>query len=146
MKRVLIRLAIAISILIPIALVYAGVNIYNGIDDAYAQWDAADMVIDYMRDHDGKWPPDWESLKPYFDRNNGRVGGWSYERFQSHVFIDFTANAEHLRKLSDESATVPFDAIHATSIWGSQFEGGPNEMLSLYFRENQRVPDGDKPR
>jgi hypothetical protein len=49
MKCVAIRVAIAIAVLTPIALVYAGVNIYNGIDDAYAQWGAVDMVIDYMR-------------------------------------------------------------------------------------------------
>lgn len=135
MKRLLIRVTIAIAILIPIALVYAGVNLYNGIDDAYAQWGAADMVINYLRAHDGKWPTDWDSLSPYFDKNNGRVGGWTYDRFQSHVFIDFSADAEHLRKLSEKSDSVPFDVIHATSIWGSQFDGGPNEMLYLYFRE-----------
>ena len=144
MKRVLIRVAVAITILIPVALLYAGISVYNGIDDAYAQWGAADMVIDYMREHDGKWPPDWESLRPYFDRNNGRVAGWSYDRFQSHVFIDFTANAEHLRKLSEQSDTIPFDVIHATSIWGARFAGGPNEMLHLYFKENERVPGTDQ--
>ena len=99
------------------------------------------MVVDYMRDHDGKWPPDWDSLKPYFAQNNGRVGGWSYERFQSHVFIDFTADAKHLRRLSKESDTVAFDVIHTTSLWGAQFDGGPNEMLYSYFRENEGVPD-----
>lgn len=26
------------------------------LDDAYAQWGAAEMVIDYMADHDGEWP------------------------------------------------------------------------------------------
>lgn len=141
MKRVLIRIAIGIAILIPIAVLYAGVNIYNGIDDAYAQWGAVDMVVGYMRDHDGKWPPDWNSLKPYFDQNNGRVGGWSYERFQSHVFIDFTADAKHLRRLSKESDTVAFDVIHATSLWGAQFGSGPNEMLCRYLKENEGLPD-----
>jgi hypothetical protein len=141
MKRELIHVAIASAILIPIALVYAGVNIYNGIDDAYAQWGAADMVVAYMRDHDGKWPPDWASLKPYFDQNNGRVGDWSYERFQSHVFIDFAADAMHLRRLSWESDTVVFDVIHATSLWADQFNGGPNEILHRYFRESEDVPD-----
>ena len=116
------------------------VNIHYGLDDAYAQCGAADMVVDYMRDHDGKWPPDWDSLKPYFDCNNGRVGGWSFERFQSHVYMDFSADAERLRQLSQESETASFDVIHATSVWGAQMDDGPIAILHWHFRENERPP------
>ena len=124
--------------LVPAAIIFAGVNIFNHIDDAYAQWGAADMVMDYMDDHNGQWPSDWESLEPYFAKNNGRVSGWSYSKFQSHVFIDFTANADSLRKLSNNSDTIPFDAIHAYSVWGSQMDDGPNGMLYRYFRDRDR--------
>jgi hypothetical protein len=117
-----------------------GISIYNHVDDAYAQWGAADLVIDYMRDHNGRWPKNWDALKPYFERNNGRVSGWSYSTFQDNVRIDFAADASKLRQLSIESASVPFDVIHATSIWGTQFGRGPNEMLYQYFRD---VPPQD---
>ena len=138
MKRFLVRSLIVAALVVPAAIVFAGINVYNHIDDAYAQWGAADMVIDYMNDHDGKWPPDWDSLAPYFARSNGRVGGWSYAKFQSHVFIDFTADAELLRKRASGSPAIPFDVIHARSMWGSQFDDGPNGMLFRHFRDGDR--------
>ena len=95
-----------------------------------------DIVIDYMRDNNGKWPPNWESLRGYFEKGGGRVGGWSFAQFQSHVYINFDADGEHLHKLSLESDSVPFDVIHATSIWGSQMGDGPNAMLYRYFRQS----------
>jgi len=109
---------IVAAFLIPAALVFAGVSIFNHIDDAYAQWGAVDMVIDYMEDHDGEWPVDWDSLAPYFARNNGRVSGWSYSKFRSRVFIDFTADAGALRDLATDSSAIAFDVIHARSLWG----------------------------
>ena len=138
MKRFLVRSLIVAALVVPAAVVFAGVNIYNHIDDAYAQWGAADMVIDYMNDHDAKWPPDWDSLAPYFAQSNGRVSGWSYSKFQSHVFIDFTSDAETLRKRACDSPTISFDVIHARSVWGSQFHDGPNGMLYRYFRDGDR--------
>jgi hypothetical protein len=45
-RRSAVHALVAIAVLLPIAIIYAGVNIYNHIDDAYAQWRAADMVID----------------------------------------------------------------------------------------------------
>src|SRR5689334_21253927 len=137
-SRHLVHVLVLIAIFVPIALVYAAINIYNHIDDAYAQWGAADMVIDYMMDHHGVWPKNWTSVQTYFDKNNGRVGGWSFANFRSHVYIDFDADPNQLSRLSRVSDSVPFDVIHATSIWGSQFDDGPNETLYHYFRNGRR--------
>jgi hypothetical protein len=49
------------------------------VDDAYALWGAGEMVVDYMEDHEGRWPKGWNDLKSYFDAGGGRVGGWSFE-------------------------------------------------------------------
>jgi len=128
------RSLIAVALAVPIAAVWCGFSVLDHVDDAYAQWGAADMVIHYMEDHGGEWPRNWDSLAPYFAVNNGRVSGWTYAMFQSRVFIDFDADAVALRKLSSDSHAVPFDVIHATSIFGAQFDGGPNEMLHRWFR------------
>jgi hypothetical protein len=129
-----------IAILLVSALAFVVVNAAMGIDDAYAEWGAADMVIDCMRAHDGRWPSGWQALRPLFEAGGGRVGGWSFQQYQSRVFIDFNADVDDLRRLSTQSSSVPFDVIHGrwTCLhWG----GGPNEILYRYFREMPKVTD-----
>jgi len=105
------------------------------LDDAYAQWGAADMVIDYLRDHHGDWPRDWAALEPYFARNGGRVSGWSYAKFQRRIHIDFAADPICLRaqSLTTGSDNAPFDVIGARWPWAPQMGDGPNAMLRTYF-------------
>lgn len=110
------------------------------LDDAYAQWGAADMVIDFMEDHDGTWPKDWSDLQPYFEASGGRVSGWSYDRFQQHVWIDFSADPNELRKRSQFAKTPPFNVIDSTSFFGPQFDDGPNGMLMRYFNPEAPYP------
>jgi hypothetical protein len=141
LARRLRQVIVAIVIFVPVAFIFVAVNVYNHIDDAYAQWGAADMVVQYMVDHNDEWPKSWSLLQTYFDKNNGHVGGWSFAQFQSRVFIDFDADSAQLRRLSFESGSVPFDVIHAVSIWGAQLGGGPNEIIYRYFRNSKH----DKP-
>jgi hypothetical protein len=108
------------------------------LDDAYAQWGAAEMVIDYMADHDGEWPKSWTDLQPYFDNGGGRVAGWSYERFQKHVWIDFTADPNLLRELSQAADKPLFNVIDSTSMFGPCFEDGPNGILMRHFNPSTR--------
>jgi len=113
------------------------------LDDAYAQWGAADMVIGYLRDHQGDWPRDWAALEPYFARSSERVPGWSYAKFQDRIHIDFAADPVRLRELSLSagSDTVPFDVIGARWPWAPQMGDGPNAILHGYFRDPG--PHGD---
>ena len=113
------------------------------LDDAYAQWGAADMVINYMEDHDGEWPQDWSDLRPYFDAGGSRVSGWSYDKFQQHVWIDFSADPIELRRLSQSVTAPPFNVIDSTSIFGPQFDDGPNRMLLRHFNPDARNPPTD---
>jgi hypothetical protein len=110
-----------------------GYEVAYGVDDAYAQWGAADMVIDYMNDHDGEWPRSWDSLSPYFADSNGRVGGWSYKKYQERVWIDFDADPLELEKQALESDRASFNVIDARftnfALWGD----GPDQQVHSYF-------------
>lgn len=128
------KILIAITLLLCGCIVFASYNFSQHIDDAYAEWGAAEMLIDYMHDHDGEWPANWEYLEPYFGNSNGRVNGDSFQRFQSRVYVDFQANSEDLRKLAIESDSIPFDVVHATSVWASRMDDGPNGILYRHFR------------
>jgi hypothetical protein len=108
-----------------------------GIDDAYAEWGAAEMVIDYMEEHDGKWPRDWEALRPYFQSGGGRVGGWSFEKYKDRIRIDFNADVRSLRQQSLASDSITFNVISASHNTGVHFGEGPNCILYAYFRTIQ---------
>ena len=131
LRRILCITATAIGLF----LVYFVVSIPFAVDDAYAQWGAADMVIEYMEKHDGKWPRNWEDLRPIYDRTGGRIGGWSFEKYCGRVGIDFEANADELRRLSIESQTVPFHVIWAKWPLAAKMGDGPDARLHMYFRD-----------
>ena len=125
--------AIVASIAAAVFMIWFFANLDSSINDGYALWGAADMVIDYMDEHEGRWPRNWEDLEPYFRRSNGRVGGWSFEKFQSRVVIDFAADVSELRKASLNSSAA-FRVIRAIN-WGAAHVGqDPNERLREYFR------------
>jgi hypothetical protein len=134
------------AIIATIVLAVAGVVIYivlgfsYGIDDGYALWGASDMVIDYMRTHNGNWPRSWEDLRPQFNANNGRVGGWSFSHYQDRVAIDFNADPDQLRRKSAASPQATFRVIWAKWPFGVTVGDGPNQMLCDYFRQQSGLP------
>jgi hypothetical protein len=114
-------------------------SINSGIDDAYALWGAAEMVIDYMKTHEGSWPRDWNDLRPQFNANNGRVGGWTFSRFEDRIAIDFNADPNQLCQESVESPRATFRVIWATHDSGVRIGDDPNQKLCDYFRnEDER--------
>lgn len=74
--RTLLILTPLLGILLAIGF-WLVLGVTHGIDDAYAEWGAADMLIDYMESHDGRWPSNWEALRTNFEETSGRVGGWN---------------------------------------------------------------------
>ena len=140
MSRLIRYIALILGIAMVLLVVFVVMSLLR-LDDAYAQWGAADMVIDYMEDHDGRWPHDWSDLKPYFDAGGSRVSGWSYDKFQQHVWIDFSADPIELHRLSQTATNPSFNVIDSTSIFGPQFGDGPNGMLLRHFNPDAPNPN-----
>lgn len=110
------------------------------IDDAYAQWGAGDMVVHFMEDHDGRWPRGWEELRPYFDAGGGGVGGWSFEKYQRRVRIDWRAGVEGLAAQSRSSPRATFREIWAASGLSSAMQD-PNEIVHSYLQSRPDPPE-----
>ncbi len=144
-KRSIKRVVVCAACITPIALgAFVYVNINWGIDDAYAKWGAAGLVIDYMRSHEGKWPRDWEALRSLYEKKGGRLG-WSFEHYKSRINIDFNADPAELRRQSQPADYATFNVIWArwTCIdWGD----GPNAILYSYFRGESPQPFKDQNR
>jgi len=144
-RRTVLRMLIVLTVL---GVLYVGIDIWMtfnyGIDDGYAQWGAADMLIDYMEAHDGAWPRGWDDLRPQFEDNKGRVG-WTYDRFQDRIGVDFTADPDRLRNESLESRSVTFRVIWPKSWFAATVGGDPNQRLCDYFRRKEGIVDPEPP-
>src|SRR5262245_59844048 len=115
------------------------------ISDAYAQWGAAEMVLDFMRKHDGNWPRSWEDLRPSFEASGGRVRGWSFAEFRDRIWIDFNASPESLSLAPNRSGAPSFDVIHPTDATRVQIQGmDANNIVLRYLREKRANYDREK--
>lgn len=132
--------AIVATIAAAVFMIWFFATLDSSVDDGYALWGAAEMVMAYMDEHEGRWPRNWDDLEPHFRRNNGRVGGWSFEKFQSRVVIDFAADVSELRNASRNSSDAAFRVIRARNWGAAQVGEGPNDRLHSYFRGT----DGEK--
>ena len=60
------RILLAAGVVVVAVLTYIGVGIhrsvYHGIPEAYAAWDSASLIVEYMETHGGKWPQSWGDL------------------------------------------------------------------------------------
>lgn len=110
-----------------------------GIDDGYALWGAADMVIDYMESHDGRWPRGWDDLEPRFNAGDGRVGGWSLDQFKRRIVIDFDVDPDRLHQQSLQSSATTFDVIRPRWDFHVRVGGSANERLHDYFRQKAGI-------
>ncbi len=104
------------------------------IEDNYAQWDVTDRIIDYMEANGGKWPRNWDDLRPNFESLAGRTG-WPFELYQSRIFIDFNVDVDKLRTSALSSEHPNFDVVHAKYMWGL-VDIGPNQIIHTYFRDS----------
>jgi hypothetical protein len=127
-------LAALLPLLAIAGFAYLACTTRTGVNDAYAMWGAADMVIDYMETHDGQWPRSWQDLRPQFQMDEGRVPGWSFSEFQGRIAIDFEADARWLCEQAVESPRATFRVVWANGSHGVRIGDGPNQMLCDYFR------------
>ncbi len=129
----IVALSALLMTVLPVVLRVASLD---WVDDAYALWGAGDMVVNYMRDHGDRWPKGWDDLKPYFDAGGGRVGGWSFAKYQEHVSIRWDVDPIALETASRGNPRPTFAVITATA-WPSSTSAvrDPNGILYRYFRE-----------
>ncbi|WP_397571469.1 hypothetical protein [Schlesneria sp. T3-172] len=133
-KYLLLTVACSVAVfIVGYAIIIVSLELLYFEDDAYAKWGAVDMVIRYMREHEGEWPRSWDDLRELYDAGGGRVSGSTFEEYQSRIFIDFTADPKQLKELSLQPGPVKFNVIDAR--WtSSSFGDGPNDQLQNYFR------------
>lgn len=145
-KRRIILIVILV-ILTPIAYaVYSVAYTLNGIPDAYAKWDTATLLIEYMEKHDGHWPTGWDDLNETYTtiRNISHGGMWgshTFDELKSRIGIDWHADPTALANAPGGGNKPPFRVVWAlsgnTTVWSSS---EPNELVWYYLREKRNPP------
>jgi hypothetical protein len=105
-------MAVVAVLLVLLPMVW-GLLSLDWIDDAFALWRAGEMVVHYMDDNDGRWPRGSADLKPYFDSGGGRVGGWSFAKYQQRVVIQWDVDAARLEYEAKTDARPTFRVLSA---------------------------------
>jgi len=134
---------LVISILLTGVLLWWGwemLYILRGLPDAYAMWDAGDLVVDYMGKHADRWPSGWEDLQPSFDackKGDGYMrGGLTFNEIRNRIEINWHASPQNALLHH-----TPFKSITPRSGNHTIWEGAePNEMIIQYLRKSGAAP------
>ena len=96
-------LAAAAVVLVALVLSTVLRLVDRAVQNAYAVWNVADLIVDHMRAHDGRWPRDWSDLaaacrQRYPSSDVDRM----IAEYRERVVVDFSADPQALR-------AAPFD-------------------------------------
>jgi hypothetical protein len=131
--------AVGLVLLISCGAVYLLRRTETTINDAYAVEWAADMVIEYMKSHDGAWPRSWDDLREPYKACAQRVGEpWTFEQLRDRVDVNWDVDPVRLANAPDIGAEPPFVVIWLRSGSGSHWEAHePNRKILDYLRKRK---------
>jgi hypothetical protein len=100
--RVRRQVIIAVVLLLVVNGVVSYVRyVIRGVENAYAVWNVADMIVIHLETHSGRWPSGWDELqvaaRVWSRHDDTDIGFW-----RDRVDVDFNADPKQL-------AAAPFD-------------------------------------
>ena len=144
MKKPIKRILITVGLVVLAAISYIGFDILRTatqIPEAYAAWDAATLVIEYMDTHDGAWPRSWDELltaAKTLPKDDRRIRGTPIDQLSTRVRIDWDADPRKLAEAIPDPDALPFRVI--TRADGSDFPtlwsgAEPNTLILEYLKQ-----------
>jgi len=149
MKKPIKRILIAVALLVVAIVACMGFRVWRvvsrGIPDAYAAWDCATLIVEYMDTHDGVWPKSWEdvfSAAETLPRGDRALRGHSINNLDQialRVRVDWNANPRQLAAAKPKGEDIPFHVI--TRADGSDFPTvwsgkEPNTLIWRHLKED----------
>ena len=147
MKKPIKRILIAVAVVVVAVVGYIGfdmVRTVTQIPEAYAAWDSASLLVEYMETHDGAWPTSWDELfsaartLPREDRALRGHSTNNLDKIAQLVRIDWTADPQELAQAEPKPDGIPFRVV--TRADGSDFPtlwsgAEPNTLIWEYLKE-----------
>jgi len=115
MKRRSKIIAAVISIVVIGGVGYFGYGLYHlltvTVPDAYAVWNTASLVNDFMDAHDGAWPTGWNDLRQTYEITN-QPNPEHMADLQARVDVDWHADPRKLAAAAEPAPhALPFRVI-----------------------------------
>ena len=141
---------VAVALVVLAVVAYIGFDIWRTvtqIPEAYAAWDTASLVIEYMETHDGVWPKSWDELfsaAQTLPTENRILHEYStntlntLDKIAQLVRIDWTADPHQLAQAKPEPDSIPFrvvtraDGSDFTTLWSG---AEPNTLIWQYLNK-----------
>ena len=119
-------------------IAYSVLYTLRHIPEAYAAWDTGTLLIEYMKQHDDRWPKSWDQLLTVLDSDVGRkiplrgaqAGDIAYARsLREKIGVDWAFDAANPNA---ESPVTPIHGAKFSVVWDG---AEPNEMVRHYLSE-----------
>jgi hypothetical protein len=111
------------------------------VPNAYAVWNTARHINDYMDIHQGAWPRNWDDLRKTCDGSN-RYNPEHWADLQDRVEVDWTADPRLLASAPEPTPErLPFRVIWLKN--GSRVHWGgvePNWLVWVHLQEPSTRP------
>ena len=125
-------IALAVVLLVALGTAYLVYQQLEVVEDAYAAWWTADVIVAHLESHDGQWPRDWDELRKAYDAMKGNKRSFDDIRARCEVRFDVTSAdiLNHWRTTGD--------ALQVVTILGGQDHHWksrePNTIVLDYLR------------
>jgi hypothetical protein len=147
-RNIIIGILVAVLGFAPY-FIYGFVLTWHRIPEAYAAWDTGDLLIEYMKLHDNRWPSSWDELIPVMNGGtNGPITLWGANpdrktnyvlSLRKTVVIDWTFDP---RRPNGKSPVTRLDGTKFPLVWSG---AEPNEMVRDYLK-NSTNANAPRPR
>ena len=152
-RRVLIISVITAPFLVAAIGIWVFFQCQRIVEEAYAVWQTADLIVVHLEKNCGTWPSGWDDLRslvadnegPYSSERDGaeEVGfrpPSNIDRLAELVDVDWGADVAELSRAPFPKSGHPFRVIWLRSGRGTHYEGcEPNCLIKAYLDKRYRV-------
>jgi len=122
-------------------LVWCFASVPRALHDCYGQWDAAELIIRFHRQHN-RLPASWEQIGEVYGDGSGLHGGMTFMQLKETIVMEFARLGE-LQELARQTSAVSAlpEIVYPRSGRQSHWAGAePNHLVYDYLRTQRERP------
>ncbi len=135
---------VTVFILVSAYLAYKCYHVvYVVIPNSYAAWTTGDLIVEYLKTHNDRWPQSWDDLREAKAsiESRGDPIYWNFNALPKMVSINWNADPKELSNAQPLGNEIPFrvvakqDGSAVDACWGEDTE--PNRQIYKYLKKRK---------